>query len=104
MIVKWTGPARRDLLKLHEYLRLRDPIAARKYVEAIRQASEMLGQFPEMGAKFEPRPLEGHFRSVVVRNHRLIYRLDPGVVIVFRVWDCRQDPDALWPMLERGEE
>ncbi len=100
MTVKWTGPARRDLLELHEYLHLRDPIAARRYVKAVREASDRLAELPEMGAKFDPRPLEGEFRSVVIRNHRLIYRLDSDTVVVFRLWDCRRDPDALWPLLE----
>jgi toxin ParE1/3/4 len=100
MKVKWTGPARRDLVELHEYLLLRDPVAARRYVKAVREASDQLEQFPELGARFDPRPLEGEFRSVVVRNHRLIYRLDTDAVVVFRLWDCRQDPDALWPLLE----
>jgi plasmid stabilization system protein ParE len=100
MKVKWTGPARRDLLELHAYLSLRDPIAAGRYVGAVREASDRLAEFPEMGARFDPRPLEGEFRSVVIRNHRLIYRLDDDCVVVFRLWDCRQDPDALWPLLE----
>ncbi|MBN2801445.1 MAG: type II toxin-antitoxin system RelE/ParE family toxin [Deltaproteobacteria bacterium] len=100
MKVKWTGPARRDLLELHEILRLRDPGAARRYVAAVREASDRLGEFPEVGARFDPRPIGGEFRSVVVRNHRLIYRLDRELIIVFRLWDCRQEPDALWPLLE----
>jgi len=100
MTVKWTGPARRDLVELHEYLRLGDPAAARRYFKAVREAIDRLGDLPEMGARFDPSPLEGDFRSVVIRNHRLIYRFDTDAVVVFRLRDCRQDPDALWPLLE----
>ena len=101
MQVKWTSSARRDLVELHEYLYLRDPVAARRYIAKVREASVRLREFPEIGAKLDLKPLKGEFRSVVIGNHRLIYRLDSNAVIVFRLWDCRQDPDALWDVLER---
>jgi plasmid stabilization system protein ParE len=103
MEVRWTGPARRDLIELFEYLTVRDPAAARGYVQAVREAAARIGHFPESGARFEPWPVRGNFRSIVVRNHRLIYRLDPDSIVVFRLWDCRQDPDALWLHLESSE-
>ena len=100
MKVRWTGPARRDLIQLHDYLWIRDPIAARQYVAAIREATMRLVEFPEMGSKFDSRPIAGSLRSVVVNNHRVIYRVEPDAVLIFRVWDCRQDPDSLWALLE----
>lgn len=103
MEVLWTGPAKQDLIEIYEYLFVRDPVAARGYLRAVRDASAMIGHFPESGARFEPWPLKGNFRSVVVRNHRLIYRVDAENIVVFRVWDCRQDPDALWIHLEQDD-
>ena len=97
--ILWTLPAKNDLVSVHDYIRLDNPEAARRFSGSIREAVSRLQDFPEMGSPLRGVPLQGEFRSIVVGNHRLIYRVDPKIIIIFRVWDCRQDPDKMWDEL-----
>lgn len=92
----WAQPARSDLLAARAYLHARSPGAARAFAARIREAVNRLGELPAMGAPLEAAPLVGEFRSVVVGDHRVIYRLDPDRVVIFRIWDCRRDPARMW--------
>ncbi|MPW22446.1 type II toxin-antitoxin system RelE/ParE family toxin [Paraburkholderia sp. CNPSo 3157] len=44
--VRYTGGARRDLLRLHEFLLDRDMAAAERALEALRKSTEILEEFP----------------------------------------------------------
>ncbi|SEK08443.1 type II toxin-antitoxin system RelE/ParE family toxin [Paraburkholderia diazotrophica] len=44
--VRYTGGARRDLLRLYEFLLDRDVAAAERALEALRKSTEILEEFP----------------------------------------------------------
>ncbi|MEM5461564.1 type II toxin-antitoxin system RelE/ParE family toxin [Paraburkholderia phytofirmans] len=44
--VRYTGGARRDLLRLYEFLLDRDIGAAERALEALRKSTELLAEFP----------------------------------------------------------
>jgi plasmid stabilization system protein ParE len=44
--VRYTAGARRDLLRLYEFLLDRDVIAAERALGALRKSTEILGEFP----------------------------------------------------------
>jgi plasmid stabilization system protein ParE len=94
--IRWSGPARADLIAAYGYLRAANPAAAGRYAAQVRKSVGRLRQFPRSGAKLWDVPLEGEFRSIVVRNHRVIYRVNDREVLIFRVWDCGQDPVGMW--------
>jgi plasmid stabilization system protein ParE len=94
--VRWTGPARADVLAADASIRVHNPAAAARYASDILASIERISRFPGVGARLANIPLEGELRSLVVRNHRVIYKVRAGVVWIMRVWDCRQDPDGLW--------
>ena len=100
-VVRWTVPARNDLVEAHSYLRERNPAAAAEFARRIRTAIENLGSFPRSGARLKSVPLRGEYRSLVLDYYRLIYRLDAEALFIMRIWDCRQDPDLMWDSLEK---
>jgi plasmid stabilization system protein ParE len=94
--IRWSGPARHDLVSSHAFLDAHNRRAAWRYAGDIRRAVNRLAEMPRLGAPMQGVPLQGEFRSIVVQNHRVIYRVDDEAVTVFRVWDCRQDPAGMW--------
>lgn len=94
--IVWSGPARLDLLQAHAFLRARSPRAAREFAAAVRDAVRRLPRLPRMGSPLDASPLVGEFRAVVIGHHRVIYRIDEERIVIFRIWDCRRDPDQMW--------
>lgn len=72
MRVRLSEEARKFLATETEYLRQRNPAAARKLVERMRQARRNLGDFPNMGSAAEDGPLPGT-RSLVIDQYILTY-------------------------------
>jgi len=99
-IVRWTVPAKNDLVAAYSYLRDRDRRAAATFARKIREAVALLPEFPRRGKQLHALPLVGEYRSVVIDYYRVIYRVDSEVLFVMRVWDCRQDPALMWEELD----
>jgi plasmid stabilization system protein ParE len=99
--LRWTAPARADVLGAHAFVRALNPAAAAKLLADLLAATDRIGRFPDTGARLRNIPLEGEYRSLVVRNYRIIYTIRPSGIWIARVWDCRQDPDGLWEFFEK---
>ena len=98
--LRWTAPAKADVVAAHAYIRARDRAAAARYAAALLEAVRRLPGFPRAGMRLTNIPLEGEIRSVVVASHRVIYRAGSDELWILRVWDCRQDTDDLWRFFE----
>ena len=62
--LKWTPQSLRDVARLHDFLALKSPDAAKRAVQAIRQGLKLLGKRPEIGRPVEELPTE--FREWVM--------------------------------------
>lgn len=81
--LRWATLALDDLEQLRDYLRLRDPAAARRVVEAVRERAKLLKQHPMAGP-----PLDiGEARKLSVGRYPylLVYRVSDGEVTILRV-------------------
>ena len=99
--VRWTIPARNDLVGVHSYMKDRNPNAAVEFAVRVRETIAKIVEFPRCGSRLKSVPLRGEYRSIVLDYYRLIYRLDDDSIFIMRIWDCRQDPDLMWDELER---
>jgi len=102
-VVIWSPESVGDLAGLRERIAIHDGEAADNYVAQVLDSVEMVSEHPRSGVRLIGVPLDGEFRSVVVRNHRVVYRLVGEGVRVYRIWDCRQDPAGFWASLEAAE-
>lgn len=94
--ILWSEPALEDLRTVVEYIRLYSLERAEKVGQAILSAAERLAVFPLSGRKvpeFPTLPL----REVIVKQHRLIYRVGKGnqVFILAIVHTRRHLPGAV---------
>jgi len=93
--IRWSPAADRDLGGAYEYLKKRNPTAARKLVAALIDALARLEEFPEIGAVATQLEPEGAYRQVVLRPYLLVYRVVDEVVWILRFWDSRREPQSL---------
>ncbi len=93
----WLPESLDDLARLYDFLAEKNPQAARRAIRCIRDAANLLGQHPEIGAPM----LDASGRRQVLAPfgggaYVLRYRLTPqGQPVVIRVWhtrEAREDP------------
>ena len=82
--VIYTLGALRSLHRLHDFLRTKNPDAARRAADTIRRALQMLSQQPHIGRPVEDLPEQ--YREWLINfgdsGYVAMYRIDDGVVTV----------------------
>ncbi len=85
--VRYAPGALRDLQRLHEFLKLRNPTAARRAGETIRETVQVLGHQPGLGRPIEDMPDE--YREWVIKygdsGYLARYRMDDDIVTILAV-------------------
>ena len=88
MRVVYTGPAKADLDRIRDYLKERNPAAAKKLAALIRARLQLLKMQPLMGPAVAERP---GTRELVVLSYVLVYRVLDDRIEILRVWHGAQD-------------
>lgn len=87
--LRWSNLALDDLRQLRDYLLARDPGAARRVVEIIRDRSKLLKQHPMAGPPLDIA--DTRKLSVGRYPYRLIYRVNNDEVTILRVYHATED-------------
>lgn len=95
-VVRWTGPARRDLREIVEYTARDSPRAASHLADVFLGTADTLSILPRRG-RAVPHPRRSDIREVFVFSYRLMYRADDDVVTILAVIHGARDlpTDAL---------
>lgn len=99
--VSWTRTALGDLDALIDYLAGEDPAAAERILDRIEQRARGLGSQSARG-RIVPELREVgvlHYRELIERPWRIVYRVEGERVLVLAVLDARRDLQTL--LLER---
>ena len=90
--LRWTEPALLDVARLYVFLSPKNPDAARRAVQTIRQSVKALGKHPEMGRPVDELPVE--FREWVIEFRQgayvALYRHAGKLVVILAVRDGRE--------------
>lgn len=90
MRVVWSPLALERVVGIGEFIAQSRPIAAVNVVDGIFGAVERLERYPESGRRVPESP-RVDLREVIHGNFRIIYRTDPGELVVLTVRHARQD-------------
>jgi toxin ParE1/3/4 len=91
--VRFTPPARAQLLAAVHYIKADRPQAARGFRDRVFEALNRLVDFPESG-RVIPEFDQLGFREVLVDSYRIFYRLKDDTAWVVGVWHDAQIPAA----------
>ncbi|WP_432769601.1 MAG: type II toxin-antitoxin system RelE/ParE family toxin [Sphingopyxis sp.] len=88
-LIKWSGPARRDLARIDDHYRSIDPEFADQSSDAVVEAARFLLANPRVGAPLDQLP----FRKWPVRTTPFIlfYRVEKADIRIVRVRHNRED-------------
>lgn len=87
----WSQAARRDLIRLREFIEPHNPAAARRAAAILRKAANLLQEQPGIGRRIEGR--EDRELSVPFgqRGYLLRYRLHEDTIVILRIWHGLED-------------
>jgi plasmid stabilization system protein ParE len=82
----------RDMQRLHDFLRPKNPDAARRAGEAIRQAVKILGTYPRMGRLIDDLPDQYREWPIDFGDSGYIarYRVDDDVITILAIRHQRE--------------
>jgi plasmid stabilization system protein ParE len=90
--VKFAPAALDDLSRLREFLRLKNPAAAKRAAIAITKAVQLLGQYPQIGRPAEEMDIE--YRELLIdfgdSGYIALYRYEVDVVTVLSLRHQRE--------------
>lgn len=90
MKIKWTSKALSDLVRLYEFLAVKNKQAAAHTVQSLSAAPDRLLDQARIGEKldeFDPREV----RRIVVGRYEMRYEIQESIIIVLRIWHTRED-------------
>jgi len=80
----WTIPALHDLYEIAEYISLENYDAAKKLVNSVFAAVEVLEDFPSSG-RYPPELNGTQYREVVCKPCRIFYKLEINQIFILYV-------------------
>lgn len=90
MKIKWTSKALSDLVRLYEFLAVKNRPAAAHTVQSLSAAPERLLDQARIGEKleeFDPREVS----RIVVGRYEMRYEVQESTITVLRIWHTRED-------------
>ena len=91
MVVRFTSSARAQVLSGLQYIKERNPQAARNLKEQAHEALELLTTFPDSGRLIPEFP-DLPYRELILPPYRFFYRHDGQTIWVVAVWHSKQLP------------
>lgn len=85
----WTNTAKAQLKAIYEKYKVKSLQGAKTIKDEILQASKEL-HFAE---QYQQDEIEPEFRRIIVRQYKLLYIEENGVVFIARIFDTRLNPN-----------
>lgn len=90
MKLKWTSKALSDLVRLYEFLAVKNKLAATQTVQSLSAAPDRLLDQARIGEKleeFDPREV----RRIIVCSYEMRYEIQGSIIYILRLWHTRED-------------
>jgi len=90
--VEWSEAALKDRLNIYLYWHARNnsDSYSRKLEILFTEAAKLISAFPKIG-----QPTNSGVRVKIVSHFRIYYSYSAEAIQIIRIWDTRQDPEAL---------
>jgi len=89
-MVKWSGPAKKDLRQIHGYIAKDSKYYAKNVTQNIVAKTEKLKDFPEIG-RVVPEIDDPNVRELFVYSYRLVYEIKSGGVEILAIIHGKRD-------------
>lgn len=95
--IVWTNSALNDLHDIYQYIAKRSVSSANKLIDKIANAPETIARIGFSEA-FAIDEFNKKYRTIVSGNYKILYREINNKIVIFRIFDTRQNPRKLKKM------
>ena len=90
MRIKYAIEAIHDLERLHAFVEIKNPHAARRIAAELLDGIENLASFPELGLPVRRAPDPNVIRDLFIEKYTVRYLRQEKSIIVLRVWHGKE--------------
>ena len=91
MNIVYSPEAIKDLVRLREFIAIKNPSAAKQMAQSLQLSIQQLKQFPLMGKAVDLAPEPEQIRDLISANYTVRYLIGSEVIYILRVWHQRED-------------
>ena len=91
MRLSYSREAINDLIRLREFIAIKNPGAAQKVAKSIREGISQLKTFPYLGVEVELSPNPEMIRDLIVGNYIARYLIHSKQIYILRVWHHKEE-------------
>jgi plasmid stabilization system protein ParE len=94
--LKWAAQAARDFERAHAYWAEQSSKVGVRFAATVLATIRAIKKAPDLGSPALDLAPTGRYRGRLAGPlYRVIYRVDPEVIWIVRIWDTRRDPEGL---------
>jgi plasmid stabilization system protein ParE len=90
MNIQYSPEAIDDLVRLREFIEVKNPYAAKRVAAKILAGIEKLKSFPEIGLLVQQAPDPKTIRDFFVSNYTVRYLIGKDTIYILRVWHGKE--------------
>jgi toxin ParE1/3/4 len=90
MNVQYSPEAIDDLVRLREFIAVKNPYAAKYVAERLLSGIEKLKIFPEIGLSVQRSPQPEKIRDLFITNYTVRYLIGEDSIFILRVWHGKE--------------
>ncbi|MFD2232172.1 type II toxin-antitoxin system RelE/ParE family toxin [Alkalimarinus sediminis] len=90
MNIQYSPEAIDDLIRLREFIAVKNPYAAKHVAEKLLSGIEKLKVFPEIGLPVQRSPQPEKIRDLFVTNYTVRYLIGDDSIFILRVWHGKE--------------
>lgn len=91
MKIQYSPEAIEDLIRLREFIEIKNPNAASRIAKAIIKGISQLKAFPHMGNEVELAPNPKTIRDLYIGNYIVRYLVNAKDIYILRVWHHKEN-------------
>ena len=84
-----------DLIRLREFIEIKNPQAAKRIAQSIKKGINQLKSFPLIGVKVDKAPNPEIIRDLIIGNYTVRYLMRPKEITILRIWHHKEKENRL---------
>ncbi|WP_428353768.1 type II toxin-antitoxin system RelE/ParE family toxin [Methyloprofundus sp.] len=84
-----------DLIRLREFIEMKNPQAAKRIAKSLRKGINELKSFPYMGVKVEKAPKPDLVRDLIIGSYTARYLIRLKEITILRLWHHKEKENRL---------
>jgi len=91
MKISYSPDSISDLIRVREFIEIKNPYAAQKMAASISNGISQLKTFPYLGVEVELAPEPEKIRDLIIGNYIVRYLIHTEQIYILRVWHHKEE-------------